>query len=296
MRQQHRGHVGVVLNEAAFGDVPLGPERLAKIRQPYLAALDLQDHVVGIGGDLDGAESSVHQAPDHADQPARQEERHRSDDDKQCHETDDEHPVARRRPLLVGVTSSSARLRSLAFHAKSNRSPATGSIPTSASIATLKIIRSWTTRGIPRSRLCQSRAIAKSGDVRSPRPGTRPSSGSSPTRMFVPGRTNAESRRREMCFRALRRWTWPSLSGRNRGARSRTSWILGLQPPLEQQGTHRESRADRNHQQGVVTLEPLESTASLSARGIVAAVVLPNFSMLMTTFSSGTPISPLPTE
>src|SRR5688572_24486823 len=36
-------------------------------------------------------------------------------------------------------------------------------------------------------------------------------------------------------------------------------------------------------------LSRLLSTASLSARGIVAAVVLPNFSMLMTTFSSGTP-------
>ena len=56
-------------------------------------------------------------------------------------------------------------LRSLAFQAKSKRSPATGNSPTSASIATLKIIRSWTTRGIPRSRLCQSNAMAKSGDV-----------------------------------------------------------------------------------------------------------------------------------
>ena len=33
----------------------------------------------------------------------------------------------------------------------------------------------------------------------------------------------------------------------------------------------------------------LASTASLNASGIVAAVVLPNRSMLMTTYSSGTP-------
>src|SRR5688572_19793207 len=73
---------------------------------------------------------------------------------------------------------------------------------------------------MPRSRLCQSKAMAKSGDVRSPRPGTRPSIGSSPMRNSVPGSTKAESSRREICRNAFRRCSCPSVSARGRVARS----------------------------------------------------------------------------
>ena len=49
VRQQHRRDVGVVLNQVAFGDPELRPERLAQIREPDLASRDGQRRVVDVG-------------------------------------------------------------------------------------------------------------------------------------------------------------------------------------------------------------------------------------------------------
>src|SRR5439155_7006720 len=50
VRQQRIGHVGVILQQIAFGEAELWPEDLPEIREADLPALDGQDHIVLIAG------------------------------------------------------------------------------------------------------------------------------------------------------------------------------------------------------------------------------------------------------
>ena len=57
--------------------------------------------------------------------------------------------------------------------------------------------------------------------------------------------------------------------------------------PAQQHRSDGEPRADRGEQHEIAPLQPSVATASASASGIVAAVVLPYISRLMTTLSIG---------
>src|SRR5688572_22314829 len=121
--------------------------------------------------------------------------------------------------------SSNARLAVLAFQATSKRSPTSGTAPTSASIATLRIIRSSTSRGMPNSRACHRMLTVKRGDTSSPTPGMRPSIGSSPIRNDVPGTATAESSSRAALRSASRRCDRPGLGARDSGLWTRDSGL-----------------------------------------------------------------------
>lgn len=42
VREQQRGHVGVVLDQVAFGDAALGPEQFVEVGEPDIAAIDAE--------------------------------------------------------------------------------------------------------------------------------------------------------------------------------------------------------------------------------------------------------------
>ena len=61
------------------------------------------------------------------------------------------------------------------------------------------------------------------------------------------------------------------------------------EPPAQQYGADRESRADGGQQHQIAFLQPSGADGVIHASGIVAAVVLPNRSMLMITLSGSMP-------
>lgn len=97
--------------------------------------------------------------------------------------------------------SMSARLRVLAFQAKSNRSPSTGTVPTIHSIPTLSIIRSRAGKGTPLRAATATIYIEMMPPILSPIPGINPIMPSSPIRQRVPGMGMAWSRRNANCRR-----------------------------------------------------------------------------------------------
>ena len=119
------------------------------------------------------------------DQPPEQEERHGRDHAPASSDhRDDEQPVAGGRRAAPRRHDARAAPGSCCWPSTRSRTDRRRAArrPTSASIATLKIIRSCTTRGMPRSRACHRMPMVKSGETRSPRPGTRPRIGSRPMR------------------------------------------------------------------------------------------------------------------
>ena len=121
---------------------------------------------------------------DGRDDPRNNEEWNRRDHDDSKRRPH-EQPVTGSRPTLLGrVMFEQHHIFVVCFPDEIEQVADKRQRTRSESIA-LKIMRSCTTRGMPRSCACQRIPIANSGDTRSPIPGSKPRNGSRPTRYRV---------------------------------------------------------------------------------------------------------------